>query len=81
MPSGSPRRFLTIASDAPAVLNLPWVEGVLTRKKSLRIWLGWPRLLHTLPGHRESAFGIRAAVGRPQRRAGLGTGQQADEGY
>ena len=35
-----------------------------------------------LPGYRESALrASRAAVGRPQRRAGLATGQQADEGY
>ena len=40
------------------------------------------QLLHILPGHRESALrASRAAVGRPQRRAGLATGQQADEGY
>jgi len=40
-----------------------------------------PAFAH-LPGHRESAlWASRAGVGRPQRRAGLGTGQRADEGY
>ena len=39
-----------------------------------------PAFAH-LPGYRESALrASRAAVGRPQRRAGLGN-QQADEGY
>ena len=49
-----------------------WVEGVLTGKKSLGIWLGWPQPLHPLPGHRESAFGLPRCGGAPSTPGRLG---------
>ena len=51
------------------------MDGVLTRKKSLGFDYAGTTFAY-LPGYRESALrASRAAVGRPQRRAGLGTGQ------
>jgi len=56
--------------------------GTLPARKRGAALGGRRQLLHIFRGYRESALrASRAAVGRPQRREGLGTGQRADEGY